>query len=296
MFDLASAPKLHRRWHTPCFDDLGKLAWPCWFSVTCFGVRIGVRTNDSELLETLRGLLPAGCRPYRGGLVDHYFSAILGGSAEGSRIRKLNLLYRNHQRLARSSRLDQVLDAFESGVRFAVASLAPRHTFVHAGVVGWKGRAILIPGRSLSGKTTLTAELVRAGASYLSDEYAVLGEDGRVHPFAKPLSLRASPTARQVETPVEALGGEAARRPLPAGLVVLTTYKDGARWRPRSVSAGMGALAMLGRTLNGRNSPERAISSISHVVAHAPVVKTSRGDAAEVAPLILRLLERRAGL
>ena len=61
---------------------------------------------------------------------------------------------------------------------------------MHAGVVGWNGRALLLPGRTLSGKTTLVAELLRAGATYYSDELAVLDARGRVHPFPKPLAIR----------------------------------------------------------------------------------------------------------
>jgi hypothetical protein len=34
---------------------------------------------------------------------------------------------------------------------------------------------------SYSGKTTLVSELIRAGATYYSDEYAVIDERGRVH-------------------------------------------------------------------------------------------------------------------
>ncbi|MEE8455583.1 MAG: hypothetical protein V3R90_12685 [Limibaculum sp.] len=292
-FDALDPPKLRRAWHTPCFDNLNKLEWPCGFSVTCFGVRICLRANDPGLLEKLRGLLPADARPYHGAVVDHYFSAILGGRAEGSRIRKFHILYGNHDTMFRGGRLDHLLDVFERGFRMEVASFSPRRIFVHAGAVGWKGQAILVPGKSLSGKTTLIAELVRAGASYFSDEYAVLDAAGRVHPFDKPLSIRANPAARQVETPVEALGGRAARRSLPVGLVVMSTYRDGARWRPRTLTPGHGALAVFANTITAWHAPVRAMTSIREVVAHAPVVRSSRGDAAEVAPLILQLLERR---
>ena len=64
-----------------------------------------------------------------------------------------------------------------------MAAETRERVFVHAGVVGWKGHAIVIPGRSRSGKTTLVAELVKAGAEYYSDEFAVLDAEGRVHPF-----------------------------------------------------------------------------------------------------------------
>src|SRR5262245_29166046 len=64
-----------------------------------------------------------------------------------------------------------------------VAQRSRAMLFVHAGVVGWRGLAIVIPGRSHSGKSTLVAELVRRGAVYYSDEFAVLDETGRVHPY-----------------------------------------------------------------------------------------------------------------
>ena len=79
-FDSLDCPKLLRAWHTPCFDNLNKLEWPYGFAVACFGVRIGVRANSPDLLEKLRGLLPVDAKPYHGPVVDHYFSAILGGA------------------------------------------------------------------------------------------------------------------------------------------------------------------------------------------------------------------------
>jgi hypothetical protein len=67
----------------------------------------------------------------------------------------------------------KILDAFENHLQLWVAEGAPRHAFVHAGVVGWRGRAMVIPRSSHSGKSTLAAALIRAGATYYSDEYAV---------------------------------------------------------------------------------------------------------------------------
>jgi hypothetical protein len=291
-FDFSDPPTLRRMWQTPCFEKLDALEWPYGFSVVCFGVRIGVRSNDADLLDKLHSMLPADARASRSKVVDHYFSAILGGREEGSRIRKMHLLYGNHDLVFRHRDLDPMFPAFESGFRLAVAALAPRRIFVHAGVVGWKGRAILIPGQSLAGKTTLVAELVRAGATYLSDEFAVLDSQGRVHPFRKPLSMRPERTAPQVSTAVEALGGRAAKRPLPVGLVALTNYKDGGRWRPRTLTPGRGMLEMLAHTTTAWYAPQRAMATLREVVAHAPVVKSSRGEAAEVAPLVLRHLER----
>jgi hypothetical protein len=61
---------------------------------------------------------------------------------------------------------------------------------VHSGVVAHDGRAILLPGPTHAGKSTLVAELVRLGAPYFSDEYALIDADGRVHPYPRPMLLR----------------------------------------------------------------------------------------------------------
>jgi hypothetical protein len=59
---------------------------------------------------------------------------------------------------------------------------------LHAGVVAKDGRLILLPAKSGSGKTSLTARLVAAGCEYFSDETALLEQGtGHVHPV--PLSL-----------------------------------------------------------------------------------------------------------
>src|SRR5690606_18912213 len=49
------------------------------------------------------------------------------------------------------------LDFYESYLRIKIAEYARNVVFVHAGVAAWKGKAIVIPGNSYSGKTTLVA-------------------------------------------------------------------------------------------------------------------------------------------
>ncbi len=56
-------------------------------------------------------------------------------------------------------------------------------TAVHAGVVELGGRALLLPGSTKSGKSSLVAELLRHGAVYFSDEYALIDAQGRAHPY-----------------------------------------------------------------------------------------------------------------
>jgi hypothetical protein len=156
-------------------------------------------------------------------------------------------------------------------------------------VVEWRGRALLLPGRSFSGKSTLVAALLRAGARYYSDEFAVLDPEGRVHPFAKPLSLRRPGGVD--ETPPEALGSRPGKRPLPIGLIAFSRYREGARWRTRPLSPGRAALELLRHTGPARRRPADALRCLSRVVASAPAFSAVRGEASDVAPALLRLSE-----
>ena len=188
--------------------------------------------------------------------------------------------------------LDEVLEVLESDIRLNVATAARRRVFVHAGAVGWRERAIILPGRSCSGKTTLVAALLRAGATYYSDEFSVIDARGRVHPFAKPLSVREDSGNQSRKVPAEALGSRPGVEPLPVGLVALSEYRPGARWRPRTLSAGKAALALLTNTVPARTQTELSLESLQQVVSQAPVLKGVRGEAEEMVESLLARLDR----
>ena len=80
------------------------------------------------------------------------------------------------------------------------STLAP----VHAGVVTWHERAVLLPGRTRSGKTTLVTELVKRGATYFSDELALLDRSGLVHPYPRSLCVRVPRSATDERIAVSA--------------------------------------------------------------------------------------------
>jgi hypothetical protein len=180
-----------------------------------------------------------------------------------------------------------MLDAFESHVQLTVAEYAPRRVFVHAGVVGWKDRAILIPGLSFSGKTTLVDQLIRAGATYYSDEYAVLDERGRVHPYPRAMGIRLPNSAESRKVRVEEIGAKIGSKPLRVGLVLSTKYKNGARWRPRQVTRGQGVLELMSNTVSARSQPELALTVLPLALESARILKGVRGEAAEIVGSIL---------
>ena len=266
---------------------IDRLGWAEGMSFVSYGVRVGVRANDASILKDLLERLPPGSKPASFQIVDHLYSVIGGAANPNAKVRRLNLVYWNLLRIARSRKFDEVLDAFESHVQLTVAEYAPRRIFVHAGVVGWKDRAILIPGMSHSGKTTLVDRLIRAGATYYSDEYAVLDERGRVHPYPRALGMRSPDTIGSTKVRAEEIGAEVGRKPLRVGLVVSTNFKDGARWRPRPLSRGKGVLELMANTVSARSQPELALSVLPRALASAQILKGVRGEANEIVDSIL---------
>lgn len=271
---------------------LDRLGWTAGLSFTSYGVRVGVRTNDPLALASFAERLPPGSELTEAGEVEDLYSVAFGGGPARAGVRRFHLLYVNARRLARATDAREMFERFESELKLHVAERAPRRVFVHAGVVGWKGRAILLPGRSFSGKTTLVSELLRAGAEYYSDEYAVLDAAGRVHPYARPLAVRSEGARGGCERlPPEAFGGRGGARPLRVGLVVLTKYREGALWRPRAVSPGRAALELLENTVSARSRPAAALAALGRVTASARALKCPRGEAAEAARSILERAE-----
>src|SRR5213596_1413710 len=133
---------------------IDRLGWADGMSFTAYGVRVGVRVNEPAIIRDVIARFPPGSKPASFRVVDHLYSIIFGEAKTDSKVRRLSLAYWNILRISRSRKFAEMLDAFESHLQLTVAEHARRRVFVHAGVVGWKDRAILIPGLSHSGKTT----------------------------------------------------------------------------------------------------------------------------------------------
>lgn len=270
---------------------IDRLGWADGLSFTSFGVRVGVRVNDRALLDDVVARLPPGAKAATVRVVDHLYSLTGFPHANNGRVRRFNLGYWNLIRFARSRNLEDLLDQFESHVQLTVAEYAPNRVFVHAGVVAWKGAAILIPGMTFSGKTTLVTELIRAGATYYSDEYAVLDGQGRVHPYARPLGIRDQATKISAKIKAQEIGAEVGFKPLPVRMVIATRFKADSRWRPKELTRGKGVLELLANTVSARTQPELALNVLPKALAKARVLKGVRGEAREMAPQILELAE-----
>ncbi len=261
-------------------------------TISAQGVHVGFRTNRAGVLELVRDRLPPGWKPWEGEEVRRLYSLRVasGGTRPGHR--RKHVLYMNALPLEHSLDLEYLLDRLEADVQLYVAERARRRIFVHAGVVGWNGKAIVLPGRTLTGKTTLVSELLRRGATYYSDEYAPLDARGRVHPYPRPLSVRSGPAdPRPDRRSAAELGVSVGRGPLPVGLVAFTHHKPGARWRPQALTAGQGVIALLENAVPARRRPDACLATFREAVRSALILRGVRGEAGEMAEALLARVE-----
>jgi hypothetical protein len=239
-----------------------------------FGVVAEVATDDPALFDSLPTVLPPGWRPASGEATARFELAPDGAvRLDGTEV-------------TRATDRGGSLLRLGATVRHHVAEHAPAHMFIHAGVVSAGGTSIVLPGSSRSGKSTLVAELVREGATYHSDEYAPVDSEGMIQPYPKPLSIRRP--GRDGPGALESVPeGQIARRPIRAGLVVVTNYEAGATWRPTACTSGEGALALLRHTVAARSRPEQALAVVCRLAEEGRMVSGARGEASGMARALL---------
>jgi len=269
---------------------LDRLVWADGIAFNAYGLRIGIRVDKAWALEPLMEAVPVGATPAKRPHVDYLYSIIVAGG-DGPHPRRFNLIYGDAFRIGKSERFDDIVEAMEQEISLFIGEMSKNRIFIHSGVVGWKGRAILLPGPTRSGKSTMVAALVRAGARYYSDEFAVIDQKGRVHPFARPLALRREGDLRGQPVDITELGGRAGCKPLPVGAIAFAPYEQGATWMPRVLSPGEALLALLENTLSARSYTERALAVLGEMTGDVPVVSGSRGEAEETVADLLRIAQ-----
>ncbi len=271
---------------------LERLGGTSGFSFVSYGVHIGIRTNDESVLERITEHLPPGWQPSSSEALDEVFLVRVGGTGRADGRRRLHSLYDRNSRILRTHDREELFSGLENSIHLWVAEWAKERLFVHAGVVGYNGRALVLPGKSFAGKTTLVRALLKAGASYYSDEAAVLDDEGLVHPYARKLSVREVPGERPRRYDAAALGAQVGQAPLPVGAVVLSEFRPGAEWSPARLSPGEAVLALLANTVPARERPQAAFSVLSRVASRAPAFKGVRSEADAIVDELLSYLSQ----
>jgi len=269
-----------------------KISEQNYIAIESYGVRLRVYSGRPDILREIEARLPfylppALFRKIPHGRAVHTFSVRKNKAFE-------YVLFRGRKKITGGNDRENFLKYLDSQIRLTIAEYAESRVFLHAGVVEWKGKAIVLPARSFQGKTTLVKELTKLGAKYYSDDYAVLDEEGFVHPFAKTLSVRGSADKyRQVELTVESLGGKSGSEAIPVGMIMLTEFQTGARWRPQILSEGAGVLELLSHTIPIRYNPKFSLKVLNKTANRAIIIKTKRGEAKEFAVKLLSFFENR---
>jgi hypothetical protein len=172
--------------------------------------------------------------------------------------------------------LDRALNQI---VHLKIAELSPQAVFIHAGVVAWRGRAIVIPGRSMTGKSTLTRALVLAGATYYSDEFAPVLPDGRVAPYPKPLSCR-QVTGQPELLPASDLGWHRLLPAIPVAAIAAVSYRpDDPCTSFSEISRAEAATALLDNTVPMLRAPRRSLEAASTLARSALCLGGGRSEA-----------------
>jgi hypothetical protein len=256
------------------------------FGIQAFGVSIRVRCRSYEIHTLLRRYLfptlPRTSSPPSSPEIDL--------SVESSAERFC--VFVNDVPLASSANPNDAVLAAIKAVDDVLIRRIKTLRAVHAGAVLINGRALLLPGSTHAGKSSLVAELLRRGASHFSDEYALIDNLGRAHPYPRPLLLRNGRPLQSMVLPEELNAGFAAE-PSPVGWILALEYAPGGMWNIRKLSQSEAVMLLL------RNSPHEMAQSpemidfFVRVAANAVCFEGQRGDAVDAAKQVLKLVDRK---
>jgi len=164
-----------------------------------------------------------------------------------------------------------------------VLDAEPSWLHLHAGAVRKDERTVLVVGTSMSGKSTLVAQLVADGWAYLSDEQVGVTSDGHVLGYPRPITLRSAsfgffpsvldeasthPPPDRVEVPPSALG--AVYRGPSTRPVLIVRPDVGSDGQPEQLSSALALQALFGETLDLERAGQAGVDALVALVSHAP--------------------------
>jgi len=274
-------------------ERLDRLDWAAGISLTACGTRIGIRATRLEPLAALAEELSPVWRRSSSPIVDRLYSFVPAPPVRQRGRRHYHVLYADAARIARAEAIDEVRAGLAADAQLHLAVAASGLLFVHAGVVLWRSRALLLPGPSRAGKSTLVAALVGAGATYFSDEFAILDPDGRVRQHPAPLSLRPDVAAGFADTAAACRPRRRDGQLATVAATVLLRHEPGAALRLRRITAGETVLGLVANTVAARLRPQDALRASRRVAADSRLrLSGVRGDAAAAAARLLDELDR----
>jgi len=172
--------------------------------------------------------------------------------------------------------------------------------FVHAAVVAWRGHALVLPGLSRAGKSTVALALVLEGARYLSDELLAFTRAGRAEPLPRAFKIRDECVPYFPELadrfvgegegrflPFEALRADVLAPPAPIGAIAVPSWSAGARNQPARMSRGGALLALAAASLNFGTHREQSLDWLATLAGETPAFTLAWSDPRAAARALL---------
>jgi HprK-related kinase A len=154
---------------------------------------VRIETSIAALANEIRTLyldfpLDAG-----GGLADFHVAVRRPAGPLGVRrcLRQQAMVYLDDVRPFEPLPIDMAVPMLEWSINWCAATQANQYVMIHAAVLERHGRALVLPGITGTGKSTLCAALAHRGWRLLSDEFALIRPaDGQIAPWPRPISLK----------------------------------------------------------------------------------------------------------
>jgi hypothetical protein len=160
---------------------------------------------------------------------------------------------------------------------------------VHAGTVMYGGRALLFPGVSHAGKSSLVREMVRRGATYFSDEYALIDAEGQVHPYPRPLLVRDG-NPEQHPVLAQDLNARIGAAAAPLGWIFALAYSKESKWSVAPVSQSEALMILLCNTPHTLAQSPEMVGFFQRAVASAACLAGQRSEAADAVEKIIEIV------
>jgi len=191
----------------------------------------------------------------------------------------------------------------EQEITVALQYLRPDLFFLHAAVLGWRGRAVVVAAPSGTGKSTLAYASVMCGLAYLSDELAPIElHDLTVrrypralclkanHPFSHSLPRAALRAGDRIYVPVDSLTDAVIPDSVTLGACIFLRRERRQLSGLHRISAASAAARLLENTLNSLSHADYGLQPAAMLGSRLPCFELEAADAAEGAAAIRSLL------
>jgi hypothetical protein len=182
---------------------------------------------------------------------------------------------------------------------FHLADRSQGGLLLHAAALTCGERCILFPGRTGSGKSTLTTWLMKKGFGYLTDELVYVPSGSQdVQPFARPINIKAAgrtvlaPAILDFEAvmpqllnspevtlvPRSVLGQSDTIVTSQLAMIVFPTFQAKSSFKVEPVSRAQSGIGLMSCLINARNLPEHGFTEVTRLARTVPGYRLEYGD------------------